>query len=132
MLGDVFKNHFVYNQQEPQDKSSIMYARHLTEPRIGSTSMLLANLNYHTTIVFELFDLIPMFLIASRPFSRDWLQKHKQCDRKYKSMFCAPITFLQYFKNIEQGGGSFAPPPKKKISLGGSKQPPCFMFSNVV
>ena len=29
---------------------------------------------------------------------------YKQYDQKYISNFCAPITVLQYFKNIKQGG----------------------------
>ena len=35
-------------------------------------------------------------------------------------MFCAAITFLQYFKDIKPGGGCFAPP---LMSLGGQTAP---------
>ena len=43
-------------------------------------------------------------------------------------MFCALITLLQYFKNIKQGG-CFAP---SHFTGGGAKQPPCFIFLEVV
>ena len=73
-------------------------------------------------------------IFAAGPFLRDWLERHqppcsiyKQCNQKYIGMFCALKTLLQCFKNIKPGG-CFAP----QRFHWGAKQPPCFIFLEVV